>query len=78
MTVSLGIFSVVRIVRPAQYLVQASEYCLPEKECVSPVENDSCATFRQIPFPAAEFCAVAASAPTTTIMTTTTTTTTSS
>ena len=67
LAISLGIFSVVRLVREGQFLVQASEYCLPEKECVSPVENDPCATFRQIPFPAAEFCAVAASAPTTTI-----------
>ena len=63
LSVSLGIFSVIRLVRDGQFLVQASEYCLPDKECVSPVESDPCSTFRQIPFPAGEFCSVAAAAP---------------
>lgn len=56
LTVSLGIFSVVRIVRPAQYLVNAAEYCVPDKECVSPEDDDPCALFRSMAFPTAEFC----------------------
>ena len=56
LTVSLGIFSVVRIVRPAQYLIQATEYCIPEKECCVVEEEDPCKIFRSIPFPAGEFC----------------------
>ena len=56
LTVSLGIFSVVRIVRPGQYLVHASEYCAPDKECVSPENDDPCAIFRHMAFPASEFC----------------------
>ena len=56
LTVSLGVFSVVRIVRPAQYLIQATEYCIPEKEC-HPVEEDNpCNVFRSMPFPVSEFC----------------------
>jgi len=56
LTVSLGIFSVVRIVRPAQYLISATEYCVPDKVCVSPEEDDPCAVFRQMAFPTSEFC----------------------
>lgn len=56
LTVSLGIFSVVRIVRPAQYLIQATEYCVPDKECVSTEEDDPCAIFRSMAFPTGEFC----------------------
>lgn len=56
LTVSLGIFSVVRIVRPAQYLVHATEYCVPDKECISAEDDDPCAVFRSMAFPTAEFC----------------------
>ncbi|MBR0443218.1 MAG: hypothetical protein IIX15_02655 [Clostridia bacterium] len=56
LTVSLGIFSVVRIVRPAQYLVQATEYCVPDKECIEHEEDDPCCMFRSMAFPMSEFC----------------------
>ena len=56
LTVSLGIFSVVRIVRPAQYLINATEYCVPEKVCISPEEDNPCAIFKGMAFPTAEFC----------------------
>ena len=56
LVVSLGIFSVVRIVRPAQYLVQATEWCIPEKECAPVDEDDPCRIFRNMPFPVGEFC----------------------
>ncbi len=55
LTVSLGIFSIVRIVRPAQYLIQATEYCIPEKECHPVEEDDPCRVFRSMPFPTSEF-----------------------
>jgi hypothetical protein len=56
LTVSLGIFSVISIVRSAQYLVQATEYCIPEKECIPVEEDDPCRVFRNMPFPTGEFC----------------------
>ena len=56
LTVSLGIFSVVRIVRPAQYLISATEYCVPDKECVAAEDDDPCAVFRHMAFPRQEFC----------------------
>ncbi len=55
LTVSLGIFSVIRIVRPAQYLIQAADCTIPEKECVSVEEDDPCKVFRTMPFPFGEF-----------------------
>lgn len=64
LTVSLGIFSVVRLVRPAQYLVQAVEYCIPEKECATAEEDDPCRVFRSMPFPVSEFAASCQPAPT--------------
>ena len=56
LTVSLGIFSVVRIVRPAQLVIQAGEYCIPEKEWCPVEEDDPCHVFRCMPFPTGEFC----------------------
>ncbi|MCI9449447.1 MAG: hypothetical protein HFE30_04250 [Clostridiales bacterium] len=61
LTVSLGLFSVVRIERPAQYLINAVEYCVPEKECTAPVEDDPCCLFRNMSFPIKEFCPPASS-----------------
>lgn len=55
LVVSLGFFSVVRIERPAQYLINASEYTVPDKECVSPEADDPCALFRSMSFPVNEF-----------------------
>lgn len=55
LTVSLGIFSVVRMVRPAQYLINACEYAVPDKECCAPEEDDPCCVFNNMAFPIAEF-----------------------
>lgn len=55
MSVSLGLFSVVRIERPAQLLVSASEYNVPEKQCPEVAEEDPAAIFGSIPFPEKEF-----------------------
>jgi hypothetical protein len=62
LTVSLGIFSVIRLTRPAQYLIQASEYCVPDKECMSSCDDDPCGIFRSMAFPSKEFCPNATSA----------------
>ena len=54
--VSFGIFSVIRIVRPAQLLIQATDYSVPDKEC-TPARNDEnpCALFRTMAFPVNQF-----------------------
>ena len=54
--VSFGIFSVIRIVRPAQLLVHATDYSVPDKECTEATNNDDpCALFRNIAFPISQF-----------------------
>ena len=53
--VSLGIFSLVRLVRPGQYLINASEFIIPDKECVTASPDNPCDLFRTMAFPIAEF-----------------------
>lgn len=56
LNVSLGLFSVIRIERPVQLLVQASDYSVPDKECVSATNDENpCALFRNMAFPVAQF-----------------------
>ena len=54
--VSFGIFSVIRMERPAQLLVHATDYSVPDKECNQTTNNDNpCALFRTISFPTNQF-----------------------
>ncbi len=55
LTVSLGIFSLVRLVRPAQYLIHATDFVVPDKECVSATPDNPCDLFRSMAFPVSEF-----------------------
>ncbi len=54
--VSLGLFSVFRIERPAQYLISAADYCVPDKECMCDEPSNPCSLFRNMAFPSNEFC----------------------
>ncbi len=58
LTVSIGIFSLVRLVRPAQYLINATDFIIPDKECVSATPDNPCDLFRSMAFPVAEFTPV--------------------
>jgi hypothetical protein len=54
--VSLGIFSVIRVERTTQLLVQATDYSVPDKECPSAQSNENpCAMFKSMAFPTSEF-----------------------
>lgn len=54
--ISFGIFSVIRIVRPAQLLVQATDYSVPDKECVAATNDENpCSVFKNMPFPTSRF-----------------------
>ena len=56
MLVSIGMFSVIRLERPAQYLVNATDYSVPDKECAPATnEDDPCGLFRAMAFPVGEF-----------------------
>lgn len=53
---SFGIFSVIRITRPAQLLVQATDYSVPDKECVMATnEENPCSVFKNMAFPTSRF-----------------------
>ena len=55
LVVSLGFFSVVKIERPTQIIVNATEYNIPDKECVTAQEDDPCTLFKSMAFPVSEF-----------------------
>ena len=55
LVVTIGIFSIVRIVRPAQYLINATEYAVPDKECITADEDNPCRIFNNMAFPVCEF-----------------------
>lgn len=54
--ISFGIFSIIRIEREAQLLVQATDYCVPDKECTAATNDDNpCSLFNTMPFPVNQF-----------------------
>lgn len=66
LVVSVGIFSVIRLVRPALLLVQATDYSVPDKECcITDTNENPCDLFRSMAFPVARFQAQCPTAPTT-------------
>lgn len=54
MYVTLGLFTIVQIVRNVQMLIPAYDFCIPEKECTTTSDNP-CEMFRRIEFPTDEF-----------------------
>lgn len=53
--VTLGQFSIIRLERDSQLLVPVYDYCMPDKECQGPVDDDPCSMFSRINFPVDEF-----------------------
>lgn len=53
--VSLGLFSIVRIVRDIQVMIPSAKFCLPDKQCKSPTEEEPCSFFEKLSFPTGEF-----------------------
>ncbi len=53
--VTLGIFTIVKLERNVQLLIDAVDFCIPEKECVTATENNPCDLFNTIRFPFDEF-----------------------
>lgn len=53
--ITLGFFSVIRIVRPGQYLVNAAEYSVPDKVCKALDTENPCALFEKMAFPVSDF-----------------------
>lgn len=55
LAVSLGFFSVIRLERPEQYLINAVEFSVPDKECVATDTGSPCDAFNRMAFPIDEF-----------------------
>lgn len=53
--VSYGLFSIVRLERDSQLLIDAVDFCIPTQECPSATENNPCDLFNDIRFPIDEF-----------------------
>lgn len=55
LVLSLGLFSVVRIIRNVQVMIPSAQFSLPEKECCGPKEEEPCSFFEKLCFPTNEF-----------------------
>lgn len=53
-TVTLGLFTIVSLLREVQMMVPCYDYAVPDKECVSSTD-EPCELFRRIKFPVDEF-----------------------
>lgn len=54
--VSLGLFSIVQLIRNVQMLVPVYDYCIPEKSCCETInETEPCDAFKKISFPFDDF-----------------------
>ncbi len=56
--ITLGIFSIIRMQRPATLLIHASDYCIPEKETgtLGSTSSNPCDVFKNMCFPTSDFC----------------------
>ena len=52
---TVGLFSVIRLERPAQYMIEGRLCSVPEKECEFTESDDACTVFRNMEFPVSEF-----------------------
>lgn len=53
--VTLGLFSIIKLVRDVQLLIPAFDFCIPEKKCISATDENPCKLFQNIEFPVDEF-----------------------
>jgi hypothetical protein len=53
--VTLGLFSIIKLVRLVQLLVPAFNFCYPNKECIASTNEDPCEIFDSIEFPLDQF-----------------------
>ena len=53
--VTLGIFTIVQLIRNVQMLVPVYDFCMPSKECSCPATDSPCDLFRKMSFPVDEF-----------------------
>lgn len=52
---TIGLFSIIKLVRNVQLLIPAFDFCVPHKKCVSATDENPCELFESIEFPVDEF-----------------------
>ena len=53
--VTVGIFSIIKLIRYVQLLIPAFDFCYPNKECIASTDENPCEIFENIEFPYNEF-----------------------
>ena len=53
--VSLGLFSIIKLLRDVQLLIPAFDFCVPHKKCIASTDDDPCKIFETLDFPIDEF-----------------------
>lgn len=53
--VSLGLFTIIKLLRNVQLMIPAFGFCVPNKECVAATDENPCDLFDTIDFPKDEF-----------------------
>ena len=53
--VTLGLFTIVQLIRNVQMLVPVYDFCIPAKECGNNDDHQPCDVFRNIKFPMSDF-----------------------
>lgn len=53
--VTIGLFSIIKLVRLVQLLIPAFDFCVPNKKCIASTDENPCELFDTIDFPVDEF-----------------------
>lgn len=53
--VTIGLFSIIKLVRLVQLLIPAFDFCIPNKVCIASTDENPCELFETIEFPVNEF-----------------------
>ncbi len=52
---TVGLFSMIKLVRYVQLMIPAFDFCVPHKQCIAATDEDPCELFETIEFPMDEF-----------------------
>lgn len=52
---TIGLFSIIKLIRNVQLLIPAFSFCVPKKNCVAATDENPCELFESIEFPVDEF-----------------------
>lgn len=55
LVVTIGLFSIIKLIRNVQLLIPAFDFCIPKNVCVAATEENPCELFGTIKFPVNEF-----------------------